>query len=98
MESKKQRRHEDAPGGSSLHFAFVQPRGPALRTASGISNVASFSRKSFASFFAWASYAALSFQVFLGLRTSAGTPGTASGRGSPKYSSGVNLALARPPL
>lgn len=39
----------------AARFAIAQPFGPAARTLSGISNFASFSRKSVASFLAWVS-------------------------------------------
>ena len=49
--------------------------------------VLKFSANMPASFLAWASYAALSFQVFRGLRISAGTPGHSVGTARPKRGS-----------
>ena len=63
--------------------------GPAAITAAStpLANASKFFLNISASFFACASYAAASFQVFLGERTSLGTPGTAVGTSKPKTGS-----------
>ena len=84
---------------ASTHFDLIDvfdlPRSSRDHAASTpLANASKLFLNISASFVACASYAAGSFHVFLGVRTSLGTPGTAAGTSKPKTGSFTYFALS----